>query len=143
MKGALGKPTAPINSYFSQVKDNEAMQVLNAAQKWYTEKAIQGTPYEKLPILSAAAPFKAGTRDNPNYYTNIAAGTLELKNAADLYLYDNNTLHAIVLTGAQLKEWLEMSAGQFNQIKTDTKEEQNMINGDYRSYNFDVIDGVT
>jgi 2',3'-cyclic-nucleotide 2'-phosphodiesterase / 3'-nucleotidase len=143
MKGALGKTTAPINSYFSQVKDNESMQVLNAAQKWYTEKAIQGTPYEKLPILSAAAPFKAGTRDNPNYYTNVAQGTLELKNAADLYLYDNNTLHAIVLTGAQLKEWLEMSAGQFNQIKTDTKEEQNIVNGDYRSYNFDVIDGVT
>jgi 2',3'-cyclic-nucleotide 2'-phosphodiesterase / 3'-nucleotidase len=143
MKGALGKTTAPINSYFSQVKDNEAMQVLNAAQKWYTEKAVQGTPYEKLPVLSAAAPFKAGTRDNPNYYTDVAEGTLQLKNAADLYLYDNNTLHAIVVTGAQLKEWLEMSAGQFNQIKTDSKEEQNIINGDYRSYNFDVIDGVT
>lgn len=143
MKGALGKTTAPINSFFSQVKDNEAMQVLNAAQKWYTEKYIQGTPYEKLPVLSAAAPFKAGTRDNPNYYTNVAKGTLELKNAADLYLYDNNTLQAIVVTGAQIKEWLEMSAGQFNQIKTDTKAEQNIVNGDYRSYNFDVIDGVT
>lgn len=143
MKGELGKTTAPINSYFSQIKDNEAIQVLNAAQKWYTEKAIQGTPYEKLPVLSAAAPFKAGTRDNPNYYTNVAKGSLQIKNAADLYLYDNNTLQAIVVTGAQLKEWLEMSSGQFNQIKTDTKEEQNIVNGDYRSYNFDVIDGVT
>jgi 2',3'-cyclic-nucleotide 2'-phosphodiesterase / 3'-nucleotidase len=143
MKGALGTTTGPINSYFSQIKDNEAIQVLNAAQKWYTEKAIQGTPYEKLPVLSAAAPFKAGTRDNPNYYTNVPKGTLQLKNAADLYLYDNNTLQAIVVTGANIKEWLEMTAGQFNQIKTDVKEEQNIINGDYRSYNFDVIDGVT
>lgn len=143
MKGELGKATAPINSYFSQIKDNEAIQVLNAAQKWYTEKAIQGTEFEKLPVLSAAAPFKAGTRDNPNYYTNVPKGSLQIKNAADLYLYDNNTLQAIVVTGAQLKEWLEMSAGQFNQIKTDTKDEQNIVNGDYRSYNFDVIDGVT
>ena len=143
MKGELGQTTAPINSYFSQIKDNEAIQVLNAAQKWYTEKAIQGTPYEKLPVLSAAAPFKAGTRDNPNYYTNVPAGTLQIKNAADLYLYDNNTLQAIVVTGAQLKEWLEMSSGQFNQIKLDSTEEQNIVNGEYRSYNFDVIDGVT
>lgn len=143
MKGALGKTTAPINSYFSQIKDNEAIQVLNEAQKWYTGNAIQGTEFEKLPVLSAAAPFKAGTRDNPNYYTNIPQGTLQIKNAADLYLYDNNTLHAVVVTGAQLKEWLEMTTGQFNQIKTDTADEQNLINGDYRSYNFDVIDGVT
>jgi 2',3'-cyclic-nucleotide 2'-phosphodiesterase / 3'-nucleotidase len=143
MKGALGKTTGPINSYFSQIKDNEAIQVLNAAQKWYTQKAIQGTEFEGLPVLSAAAPFKAGTRDNPNYYTDVAKGTLMIKNAADLYLYDNNTLQAIVVTGAQLKEWLEMSAGQFNQIKTDTTDEQNLVNGDYRSYNFDVIDGVT
>lgn len=143
MKGALGKATAPINSYFSQIKDNEAIQVLNEAQKWYTENAIQGTEFEKLPVLSAAAPFKAGTRDNPNYYTNIPQGTLQIKNAADLYLYDNNTLHAVVVTGAQLKEWLEMTTGQFNQIKTDITEEQNLVNGEYRSYNFDVIDGVT
>ncbi|HLO11393.1 MAG TPA: bifunctional 2',3'-cyclic-nucleotide 2'-phosphodiesterase/3'-nucleotidase, partial [Pseudoneobacillus sp.] len=143
MKGALGETTAPINSYFSQVKDNESMQVVNAAQKWYVKNAIQGTTYENLPVLSAAAPFKAGTRDNPNYYTDIAKGTLQLKNAADLYLYDNNTVYGIVVTGAQVKEWLEMASGQFNQIKTDTQEEQNLVNGDYRSYNFDVIDGVT
>lgn len=143
MKGELGQTTGPINSYFSQVKDNEAMQVLNAAQKWYTEKAIQGTEFEDLPVLSAAAPFKAGTRDNVDYYTDIAKGPLQIKNAADLYLYDNNVLNAIVITGAQLKEWLEMTSGQFNQIKKGTKEEQNIINGDYRSYNFDVIDGVS
>lgn len=143
MKGELGHTTGPINSYFSQIKDNEAIQVLNAAQKWYTEKAIQGTEFEDLPVLSAAAPFKAGTRDNVDYYTDIAEGPLQIKNAADLYLYDNNVLNAIVITGAQLKEWLEMTSGQFNQIKKGTKEEQNIINGDYRSYNFDVIDGVT
>lgn len=47
------------------------------------------------------------------------------------------------MTGAQIKEWLEMSAGQFNQIDPNSKEPQELINSSYRSYNYDVIDGVT
>ncbi len=36
-------------------------------------------------------------------------------NVADLYIYPN-TLKVMKLTGADVKEWLEMSAGQFNTI---------------------------
>lgn len=35
-----------------------------------------------------------------------------------------------------------MSAGQFNQIDPNKTEAQELINPDYRTYNFDVIDGV-
>ena len=37
---------------------------------------------------------------------------MAIKNVADLYLYDNVTA-LLKVTGAQIKEWLEMSAGQF------------------------------
>ena len=40
-----------------------------------------------LPILSAAAPFKAGGRNGPDYYTDVPAGDVAIKNVADLYLY--------------------------------------------------------
>ncbi|MGZ7236582.1 hypothetical protein ACXWOK_10330, partial [Streptococcus pyogenes] len=40
-------------------------------------------------------------------------------------------------------EWLEMSAGQFNQVDPNSKEPQNLVNTDFRTYNFDVIDGLT
>lgn len=36
-----------------------------------------------------------------------------------------------------------MSAGQFKQIDPNATGEQTFINDDYRTYNFDVIDGVT
>ena len=36
-----------------------------------------------------------------------------------------------------------MSAGQFNQIDPNSKEPQQLINSSYRSYNYDVIDGLT
>lgn len=42
-----------------------------------------------------------------------------------------------------MKEWLEMSAGQFNQINENEAGEQSLINEDFPTYNFDVIDGVT
>ena len=36
-----------------------------------------------------------------------------------------------------------MSVGQFNTIDPNNSQPQNLVNTDYRTYNFDVIDGVT
>ncbi|MGG4548775.1 bifunctional 2',3'-cyclic-nucleotide 2'-phosphodiesterase/3'-nucleotidase [Rossellomorea marisflavi] len=142
VRSAVGETTAPITSYFSQVKDDPSVQIVTNAQKWYVEKYIQGTEYENIPVLSAGAPFKAGTRGDPTYYTDIPQGELAIKNVADLYLYPN-TLQAVLIKGSDVKEWLEMSAGQFNQIDPKKRGEQSLINQEFRSYNYDVIDGVT
>ena len=138
----VGITTAPITSYFSLVKDDPSVQIVNNAQLWYAKQELAGTPEANLPILSAAAPFKAGTRGDATAYTDIPAGPIAIKNVADLYLYDNVTA-ILKVNGAQLKEWLEMSAGQFNTIDPNNNQPQNLINTDYRTYNFDVIDGVT
>lgn len=142
VRQAVGETTATIHSYFSQIQDDPSIQIVTNAQTIYVKNKLKGTAYENLPVLSAGAPFKAGTRSDADYYTYIPAGELAIKNVADLYLYDN-TLAVLKLTGADVKEWLEMSAGQFNQIDVNSKEEQQLINTDYRSYNYDVIDGVT
>lgn len=138
----VGTTSAPITSYFALVKDDPSVQIVNNAQIWYAKRELAGTPEGSLPILSAAAPFKAGTRGDATAYTDIPAGPIAIKNVADLYLYDNVTA-ILKITGAQLKEWLEMSAGQFNTINPSKKEAQQLINSSYRTYNFDVIDGVT
>ena len=142
VRSPVGQTTSTITSYFSLVKDDPSIQIVTNAQKWYVEKQVKGANYEKLPILSAGAPFKAGGRNGSNYYTEIPKGQIAIKNVADLYVFDN-TLSALVLTGADVKEWLEMSAGQFNQIDPTSTTEQNLVNDDYRTYNFDVIDGLT
>ena len=142
VRQAVGTTTADIHSYFSQVQDDPSIQIVTNAQKWYVEQKLKGTANENLPVLSAGAPFKAGTRSDPEYYTFVPKGELAIKNVADLYLYDN-TVATLKVTGADVKEWLEMSAGQFNQIDATKTEEQSLINTDFRSYNFDVIDGVT
>jgi 2',3'-cyclic-nucleotide 2'-phosphodiesterase / 3'-nucleotidase len=137
----VGKTAAPLFSYFALVKDDPSVQIVNQAQSWYTKQMLHGTEWEKLPILSAAAPFKAGGLPGPDYYTDVPAGDVAIKNVADLYLFPNTT-RAVLINGAQVKEWLEMSAGIFNQLQPG-KADQPLINDRFPSYNFDVIDGVS
>lgn len=140
----IGKASANMYSYLSLVQDDPTVQIVNMAQKDYAERFIQGDPdLDGLPVLAAAAPFKAGGRKNdPGNFTEVEAGELTFRNAADLYLYPN-TLVALKVTGADVKEWLECSAGQFNQIDPNSSEPQSLINwNDFRTYNYDVIDGV-
>lgn len=138
----VGETKSPINSYFALVQDASAIEIITAAQTAFVQKQIAGTPDAELPILSAGAPFKAGSRDNAADYTNIAAGPLAIKNLADIYHFDN-TVATVKVTGADVIEWLEMAAGVFATIDPNSTEEQNIIDVEARSYNFDVLDGVT
>ncbi|EOC1567551.1 bifunctional 2',3'-cyclic-nucleotide 2'-phosphodiesterase/3'-nucleotidase [Cronobacter dublinensis] len=140
----VGKSADPMYSYLALVQDDPTVQVVNNAQKAYVEHFIQGDPdLAQLPVLSAAAPFKVGGRKNdPASFVEVEKGQLTLRNAADLYLYPN-TLVVVKATGAEVKEWLECSAGQFNQIDVNSAQPQPLLNWDgFRTYNFDVIDGV-
>ncbi|MBN9334596.1 bifunctional 2',3'-cyclic-nucleotide 2'-phosphodiesterase/3'-nucleotidase [Devosia sp.] len=137
----VGETAAPLHSYFELVADDPSVQIVSQAQTWYIAQMMKGTEYESLPILSAAAPFKAGGRGGPDYYTDVPVGPVAIKNVADLYLYPN-TIQAVVVTGADVKNWLERSAGIFNQVEAGAKDAA-LINPDFPSYNFDVIDGVT
>ena len=141
VRRAVGKTAAPLHSYFALVADDPSVQIVSIAQEWYIAEMMKGTEYEGLPILSAAAPFKAGGRGGPEYYTDVPVGDVAIKNVADLYLYPN-TARAVLIDGAQLRGWLDRSAGMFNQI-TPGEQDQVLLNPDFPSYNFDVIDGVT
>lgn len=137
----VGKTSAPLYSYFALVADDPSVQIVSQAQLWYVKDLMKNSEFKDLPILSAAAPFKAGGRGGAEYYTNVPVGDVAIKNVADLYLYPN-TLRAVVATGEQVKNWLEMSAGIFNQVEPGAKDAA-LINSAFPSYNFDVIDGVT
>lgn len=137
----VGKTSAPLYSYFALVADDPSVQIVSQAQTWYIKDLLKDTQWKDLPLLSAAAPFKSGGRGGPDYYTDVPAGDIAIKNVADLYLYPN-TVRAVEITGADVKEWLEMSAGIFNTIEAG-KADQPLLNKDFPAYNFDVIDGVT
>jgi len=137
----VGRTAKAFDTYFALVADSAALQVISDAQVWYARQLLAGGPEAGLPLLSAVAPFKAGGRGGPEFYTQVPEGQVALKNVADLYIYPN-TLKAVKVTGAQLKDWLEMSCGLFNQIRP-AGEEQPLVNAAFPAFNFDMIDGVT
>ena len=140
----IGKATDNMYSYLALVQDDPTIQIVNQAQKAYVEKVAPSVPaMAGLPILSAGAPFKAGGRKNdPTGYTEVNKGELTFRNAADLYLYPN-TLVVVKVSGEQLKEWLECSAGMCKQIDPASDKPQSLLDWEgFRTYNFDVIDGV-
>jgi 2',3'-cyclic-nucleotide 2'-phosphodiesterase/3'-nucleotidase len=139
----VGDIASPIQSYFALVADDPSVQIVNAAQSWYAKRLAATMPALKdIAILSAAAPFKCGGRAGPDYYTDVKAGAIAIKDVADIYLYPNG-LRAVKVDGATLREWLERSAGIFRTIDPSSTLEQPLIDPAFASYNFDVIDGVT
>jgi 2',3'-cyclic-nucleotide 2'-phosphodiesterase/3'-nucleotidase len=134
----IGHLTQPLNSYFALIGTDASLALVNAAQTWYATPLL---PPTTLPILSAAAPFKEGYQ-SPDNYVDLSAGTIAIKNVADLYMYPN-TVCALQVTGAQLQNWLEHSAEIFNQIDPQNPAPQPLLNRHVPSYIFDVISGIT
>jgi len=137
----VGRTAAPLHSYFALVADDPSVQIVSIAQSWYIAQMLAGTEHAGLPLLSAAAPFKAGGRGGPDYYTDVPAGDVAIRNVADLYLYPN-TIRAVRITGRQLRGWLDRSAGIFNRIEPGAQDAP-LLDPAFPSYNFDVIDGVS
>ncbi|KOY60862.1 bifunctional 2',3'-cyclic-nucleotide 2'-phosphodiesterase/3'-nucleotidase [Photorhabdus heterorhabditis] len=140
----IGKASANMYSYLALIQSDPTVQIVNDAQADYTRHFIQGDPdLADIPVLAAAAPFKVGGRKNaPADFVEVEKGDLTFRNAADLYLYPN-TLVVVKATGADVIEWLECSAGMYNQIDPNSTQPQYLLNwSGFRTYNFDTISGV-
>lgn len=105
----------------AQVRDTAVIDIVNKVQMYYTNSAV-----------SAAALFKADS--------NLPYGDLNYANIFDIYKFPN-TLVGVEVTGAQLKKYMEWSAGYYNTYKagdlTISFDEK------VRSYNYDMFAGVT
>lgn len=138
---AIGTTDFHLSTYFADLGDVSGLGVINAAQRDYTRTWIRNERPDLagIPVLSAAAAFKAGFA-GPEDYSDVKPGKVTIKSAADLYLYPN-TIAAVQIDGAVLKGWLEKSAERFNTVDPAATTEQAMINTRVPTYNFDVIQG--
>jgi 2',3'-cyclic-nucleotide 2'-phosphodiesterase/3'-nucleotidase len=139
VKTPVGRTDFRMSSYFADVGDISALQIVNQAQTEYVVKYVAANlpQYKDLPVLSVTAPFKSGSA-GPADYTDVKAGDLALNNAADLYLYPNS-LYAVKVNGAGLKAWLEKAAQRFHTIDPAKPEPQALVNPAVPSYNFDSV----
>lgn len=138
VKTPIGNTDFRMSTLFADVGDPGAIQIVNQAQQAYVAAYIQANlpQYAQLPVLSVSAPFKSGFQGGKDF-TDVAAGPLAIYNAADLYLYPN-TVYAVKVNGADVKDWLEAAAKRFNQIDPAKAGEQALIST-FPGYNFDMF----
>ncbi len=138
VKTPIGSSDFAMTSYFVEVGDASAIQIVNQAQTDYVANYVKTNlpQLAALPVLSTASPFKTGFAGGADF-TYVAAGDMALNNAADLYLFPN-TLYAVKVTGSGLKDWLEAAARRFRQIDPTLTGEQSLTST-APGYTFDMI----
>ncbi|MEO7754757.1 MAG: 5'-nucleotidase C-terminal domain-containing protein [Terracoccus sp.] len=107
VNSVIGTSLTAMSAATSRYEDTAAMDFINYVQADAVKTALAGTAEASLPVLSIAAPF--------NKLAAIPAGDVTIRDVAGLYIYDN-TLLGIVLTGAEVKAYLEQSATYFKQV---------------------------
>lgn len=138
VKTPIGTTDFEMSTFFADVGDPGAIELVNQAQAAYVAAYVGANlpQYASLPVLSVSAPFKSGFAGGTDF-TDVASGNVAINNAADLYLYPN-TVYAVLVTGNDIKSWLETAAKRFNQIDPTLTTTQNLVST-FPGYNFDMF----
>lgn len=128
----VAKSAQDLSAAESPYKDTPILDYIQHVQE---ETVKQALPDNTLPVLSIAAPFSRSAV--------FPAGDIRVRDVAGLYVFDN-TLMAVKLTGAQIKEYLEYSAKYFNQLApNDPVDVTKLTNANNTpDYNYDQLSGV-
>ncbi|NES13732.1 MULTISPECIES: bifunctional UDP-sugar hydrolase/5'-nucleotidase [Micromonospora] len=130
----VAQSSVELSAAESRYKDTPILDFINHVQTEVVTAALAGTAYAGLPVLSIAAPFSR-TAVFPQ-------GDVRIRDVAGLYVYDN-TLEAVVITGAEVKAYLEYSAKYFVTLPVGATVDPETINDPtVPDYNYDVISGV-
>ena len=114
------------------------MQLLGDAQIEAMRAVQAAGRLPDLPILCAAAPFRAGGRGGPEHYTDIPAGPLCLQHLLDLSGFPNAAA-VVEVTGAQLTDWLDRAASAFRKVDAAAGP---LVADGFAAYNFDTLIGA-
>jgi 2',3'-cyclic-nucleotide 2'-phosphodiesterase/3'-nucleotidase len=128
----VAQSTTELSAAESRYKDTAILDYIQAVQTKVVSDAVGGD----RPVLSIAAPFSRTAV--------FPAGQVTVRDIAGLYIYDN-TLEAVTMTGAQVKDYLEYSAKYFNQTAPGAPVNPETLTnaGGQPDYNYDVLSGVT
>ncbi|GGY39070.1 bifunctional metallophosphatase/5'-nucleotidase [Streptomyces djakartensis] len=131
----IGTNAAEMTSAEAPYRDVPIIDLINHIQADTVKQALAGTEYAALPVLSQAACFSRSAR--------IPAGAVTIRDVAGLYVFEN-TLEARLMTGAQMKAYLEYSANYFVQTAPGAAVDPAKLtnaNGT-PDYNYDVVSGL-
>ncbi|MEU4349732.1 5'-nucleotidase C-terminal domain-containing protein [Streptomyces sp. NPDC023838] len=131
----IGTSKAAMTTAEAAWKDEPIIDLINAVQVDTVKAALAGGAYASLPVLSQASCFSRTAV--------IPAGQVTIKDAAGLYPFEN-TLEARLLTGAQLKDYLEFSARYYVQTAAGAPVDPAKLTNAENTpdYNYDAVSGL-
>ncbi|MFH9327429.1 5'-nucleotidase C-terminal domain-containing protein [Streptomyces althioticus] len=131
----VGTATKTLTTVEARYKDAPIIDLISKVQEDVVREALAGTEHSSLPVLSQASPFSRTSE--------IPAGDVTIRDLSSLYVYDN-TLVAKLLTGAQVRAYLEYSAEYFVQTAAGAPVDVDKLTnaGGRPDYNYDYVSGV-
>ncbi|MFJ9243280.1 bifunctional metallophosphatase/5'-nucleotidase [Streptomyces sp. NPDC101776] len=132
----VGTATATLTTVDARYKDAPIIDLITKVQEDVVKAALVGTAYASLPVIAQASPFSRTSE--------IPAGEVTIRDLSGLYVYDN-TLVAKLLTGTQVRAYLEYSAEYFVQTAADAVvDTEKLTNANGRpDYNYDYVSGFS
>ncbi|MFJ6983553.1 MULTISPECIES: bifunctional metallophosphatase/5'-nucleotidase [unclassified Streptomyces] len=132
----VGTATQTLTTVEARYKDAPIIDLITRVQEDVVRAALAGTEFAALPVIAQASPFSRTSE--------IPAGEVTIRDLSGLYVYDN-TLVAKVLTGAQLRAYLEYSAEYFVRTAADAPVDvAKLTNANNRpDYNYDYVSGLS
>ncbi|WP_189884272.1 bifunctional metallophosphatase/5'-nucleotidase [Streptomyces xantholiticus] len=132
----IGTSTVAMSTADAPWRDEPIIDLINHVQAVTVKAALAGGEYAGLPVVSQASCFSRSAV--------IPAGKVTIKDAAGLYPFEN-TLEARLMTGAQLKEYLEFSARYYVQTPAGAPVDTSKLTnaGGTPDYNYDAVSGLT
>jgi 2',3'-cyclic-nucleotide 2'-phosphodiesterase/3'-nucleotidase len=132
----VGTATETLTTVEARYKDAPIIDLITKVQEDVVKAALVGTEYASLPVLSQASPFSRTSE--------IPAGEVTIRDLSSLYVYDN-TLVAKLMTGAQVRAYLEFSAQYFVQTAAGAAVDVEKLTnaGNRPDYNYDYVSGLT
>ncbi|NED22590.1 bifunctional metallophosphatase/5'-nucleotidase [Streptomyces sp. SID9913] len=131
----VGRATDTLTTVEARYKDAPVIDLISRVQEDVVREALAGTEYAGLPVLSQASPFSRTSE--------IPAGDVTVRDLSSLYVYDN-TLVAKLMTGAQVRAYLEYSAEYFVQTAAGAPVDVDRLTnaGGRPDYNYDYVSGL-
>lgn len=132
----VGSATETLTTVDARYKDAPIIDLITKVQEDVVKAALAGTEHAALPVISQASPFSRTSE--------IPAGEVTIRDLSSLYVYDN-TLVAKLMTGAQVRAYLEYSAEYFVQTAAGASVDvAKLTNANNRpDYNYDYVSGLS
>ncbi|MGW2822564.1 bifunctional metallophosphatase/5'-nucleotidase [Streptomyces sp. NPDC001443] len=131
----VGTATETLTTVDARYKDAPIIDLITRVQEDVVKAALAGTSYASVPVIAQASPFSRTSE--------IPAGDVTIRGLSSLYVYDN-TLVAKLLTGAQVRAYLEYSAEYYVQTAAGAVVDvEALTNAAGRpDYNYDYVSGL-